>query len=158
MAANEELCGNCEENVAVVRCLDCDEVYCADCNLEYHKAAKFRTHRRSPLAPTTFPVKSTAPQADAPPDMSRMQSSASDIFNTSFNDDVLMCSNCEDEPATSKPNQEICNNFKIMPNMQYLPSLGCVCSFLRFAPFKIIMCNMLLVTTRTLHRLCGGLL
>ena len=80
----------------------CSELYCASCNRDFHKASKFSKHVRELIGKKPTPAASapaaTDPDADGgKPELSRMNS---DVYN-SFNDDVLMCSNCEDEPATS---------------------------------------------------------
>ena len=68
------LCGQCEEQLAVVTCVECSKLYCADCNALLHKSAKRQTHTRHSLtfAATPAPTRNT----DAP-----------------------TCSQCEEQPA-----------------------------------------------------------
>jgi hypothetical protein len=47
--ATQPPCQQCEEQGAAVKCLECDKVFCGDCNALLHKSAAKREHRRAPL-------------------------------------------------------------------------------------------------------------
>jgi len=45
-----QLCDNCEEISAALRCRECDELLCADCNFWTHKSKSKMAHKRDTLA------------------------------------------------------------------------------------------------------------
>jgi hypothetical protein len=47
-AIKTEECGNCDENLATVRCEDCDDFYCASCDKKMHRGNS-ASHTRSEL-------------------------------------------------------------------------------------------------------------
>src|SRR5262249_7812930 len=51
-AADEVLCDICMEELAIVRCSDCEERMCNSLNDEMHSTAGFRTHKRVKLNAT----------------------------------------------------------------------------------------------------------
>ena len=47
------VCGQCEVNVADVRCSQCDELFCQSCYNNMHRVGRMKEHRSSPLAAPT---------------------------------------------------------------------------------------------------------
>lgn len=45
ICVDPRLCENCEEDVAVIRCGNCESVYCKPCSAVLHKSAKKRDHQ-----------------------------------------------------------------------------------------------------------------
>lgn len=45
-----QVCDNCEEHSAVLRCVQCEEVLCAECNFWTHKSKKKMAHDRHTLS------------------------------------------------------------------------------------------------------------
>lgn len=63
-----KICEGCEENSAVVECLDCGAFWCTECDATTHRLKKFQSHRRIPLASGSPPPLTAAEPEDIPKD------------------------------------------------------------------------------------------
>jgi uncharacterized UBP type Zn finger protein len=43
-------CGNCDEAQAIWSCIECGEKLCGQCDADFHRPAKMKSHRRTKLA------------------------------------------------------------------------------------------------------------
>eukprot|EP00930_Biecheleria_cincta_P006150 TRINITY_DN107128_c0_g1_i1.p1 TRINITY_DN107128_c0_g1~~TRINITY_DN107128_c0_g1_i1.p1 ORF type:complete len:426 (+),score=92.09 TRINITY_DN107128_c0_g1_i1:19-1296(+) len=48
-STEKELCGQCETLPALLKCWQCDEVFCQSCSSSMHRAGRMREHRLSPI-------------------------------------------------------------------------------------------------------------
>eukprot|EP00729_Bicosta_minor_P014455 gene14455-12138_t len=60
------LCDNCEEEVASLKCEECDELYCDDCNYNTHRNARKKLHTRTKMITTPTPTPTTSTAAATP--------------------------------------------------------------------------------------------
>lgn len=64
-----KICEGCEENNAVVHCLDCGADWCEECDTTTHRLKKFQSHKRVPLTSGSPPPLTAAePEVAVPED------------------------------------------------------------------------------------------